>query len=454
MTSFVKPHSTAQTPAGKVPKIKQGLRRTKTTFIEKFLLISTVIILPFEQQIPTVGGKSVLFIWFALMGCYVWLNRPQTFRNVIFHPLFLAAYAFILVGATVETFHSNSDYFILFQFGQMVVGAILVASLCRDKDTLHWACYGFLVAGVFMSALSFFTSFDILNAATATNFHEASQARTRAFKGDLVFDNINYMAGLARLGLVVAFAFALAGRSSFQRKIMIGIAIFCLVGTLLPMSRAAFLSAIVSVSAMLFAYGLGIRVIALMIVLGMGAMIWVPNVVLTRMSYSTESSSSGIMEARAQVYTAALKTIEEYPLTGVGAGNFYGPWGSKSAFVHPIKHHLLAPHSGIFSVWVYWGSGALMALLIIGYQAYRCIPRKCGRDPRSLALLGLSISFLLTFVSSNVLHAKVYSLGLGLLVASRYWIWPQGEIPSVPRMDQQKSRHPYRATPSIEPAND
>ncbi len=453
MISFVEPNGTAQTPAGIVPKTKKGLRRTKTTLIEKLLLITIIIILPLEQQVPTVGGRSVVFILFVLLGCYVWFNRPQAFRKIIFHPVFLAAYVLFFVGVTVETFHPNSDYSILFRYGQMVGGAILVASLCRDKDALQWACYGFLVAGVFMTALAFVTSYGYLNAATASNFAEASQIRGSAFKGMPLVNNLNYMALIAGLGLVVSLAFALAGGSSFQRNIMFGIAVFCLVGTLLPMSRAAFVGAIAAVSAMLFVYGVGIRIIALMIVLGMGAMIWVPNVVLSRMSYSTEKSSSGTMEARAQIYVASLETIENYPLAGVGAGNFWGPWGLKSKFIHTRKQFNIGPHSGFFAVTIYWGSGALVALLMLVYQAYRCIPRNYGRDPRGLCLLGISICLLCGFMTAHSLSAKVYSLGLGILVASRYWIWPQGKIPSVPRMKRQ-IRHPYRDIPAIEPAKD
>lgn len=442
MTSFVKPHSTAQMPGVAIPKAKKSFRPQKTTFIEKLLLISTIIILPLENHIPTVGGRSVVFILFAVIACYVCLNRPQSLNKTFLHPVFLAAYGLIFVGVTVESFHSNSSYFILFRFGAMVLGAILVASLCRDKDALSWACYGFLVAGVFMSALLFMTSYGTLSAATATNFHEASTIRGAVFNDNPLDANLNQMGVIAGLGLVVAVAFALSGGSSLKRSIMIGVAVFCLVGTLLPMSRSAFVAALASVSAMLFVYGLGIRIIALMIVLGMAVMIGTPDVVLNRMSFSTEKTSSGKIEARARVYSAALETIGEYPLVGVGAGNYWGPWGVKSKFMYIKKHVLLGPHSGFFAIAIYWGCGALVGLLLVVYQAYRCIPRKCGRDPRSLCLLGLSISLLFALMTAHSLSAKSYSLGLGILVASRYWIWPQGKIPSVPRRnDGQKVRH-------------
>jgi O-antigen ligase len=158
-------------------------------------------------------------------------------------------------------------------------------------------------------------------------------------------------------------------------------------------------------------------------ILGAGIFVLAPHVVFSRLSFSTEVRE-GKMEARAQLYSAALESFPDYALTGVGVGNFWDSWGFFNGF--SIGPDVYGAHNVFFQIAIYWGIGALLALIIMLVQAYHCIPKGRTRDPLALCLLGLSVSLLLKMLVTHSLFAKQFSLGLGLLVAAQCWIWPHG----------------------------
>jgi hypothetical protein len=435
-----------------IPNPKKGRSNPKTTFIEKILLVITIIILPMENGLPTVGGRSVVFLLFAVIGCYVFLNRLQILMRVIKHPVILTAFGLILVGVILETYHTNSSYDGLFRFGQMVFGGILVASLCRDKEALRASFYGYLVASLWLAILIFLTSYSSLSVASAIDFHGASVARDAAFVDNPLEANLNAMARVTGIGAVVALSFALAGTGAAWRRNMflVGGAFF-LIATFLPMSRGAVLSVIVAGAAIMFAYGMGIRIILMLAVLGIGIIIWVPDVVLSRMSFSTEKSASGKLEARAKIYLLAIEHFPEYFITGLGEGNFWGPWGLKNWMKKKYlgrRAVVIGPHSCFIAVTIYWGIAGLLAYLAMVYQAYRCFPNKCRRDALSLCLLGLSLMLLMFMMNGHGMASKEFSLGLGLLVSCRCWVWPQGVVPALRLERKIKSLRQIQKKPS------
>jgi O-antigen ligase len=161
-------------------------------------------------------------------------------------------------------------------------------------------------------------------------------------------------------------------------------------------------------------------------ILGIVMLMWVPDAVFSRMAFSTQADH-GKMEARARIYTTAIKTISKHALTGVGLGNFYGSWGRSTDFVkfYNGRPVVLGPHNWYFAVTIYWGIGGLLALSLVVYQAYRCLPKRCGADSLSLCLLGIAVSLFLLSLVTHVFVFKAFSLGFGLLAGARLWIWPQ-----------------------------
>jgi hypothetical protein len=133
-----------------------------------------------------------------------------------------------------------------------------------------------------------------------------------------------------------------------------------------------------------------------------------------------------LLTARTKVYQAAWDHLPEYGLTGVGAGNFWeGPWGKQSKYF--FKHGVLGAHNCFIQITIYWGLPGLLSLLSVVYFAYKCLPKECGNDPLSLAVLGVAVAlFGVMFVMHN-LEFKGFSLGLGILVGAQHWIWPAGK---------------------------
>jgi len=328
----------------------------------------------------------------------------------------------------------------------MIAGAIFVASLCRDRQALRANMYGLLVAGIWMSVLLFLTTYGVLRGATATGFGEASKIRVAVSEDIPLESNLNGMARIAAQGAVVAVALALAAKSARRRKLFLGITLFCLVAAFLPISRSGVAIAGIACATVMFKYGVNIRVIIAAAVLGVGILVWVPNVVFSRLTFSTEAHR-GKMESRARVYTAAVKHLPEYILTGVGVGNFWGPWGMHSQFG---KHSgVSGAHNGFVQVTIYWGLAGLAALLAVVWQAYHCLPQRCGADELSLCLLGITVVVFLAIFAAHDLTSKILSLVLGTLVGARCWIWPQGVVQSVSRKHRR-----YYLQPAIVPSRE
>ena len=146
------------------------------------------------------------------------------------------------------------------------------------------------------------------------------------------------------------------------------------------------------------------------------------------MSFSFEEQD-GKVEGRALVYGTAIENLPEYGLTGVGAGNFWTAWGLKTAFAS--RGRVSGTHNAFLQVTLYWGIFGLLALLLIFWQAYRCVPRYSMREASALSLLGIAVSLGLYSMVIHSVYAKEFSLGLGLLAGGQRWIWPEGTLSPV-----------------------
>jgi hypothetical protein len=422
--------ASANTPVPGQP----AYRQYPTTTVERLLLLVTIVTLPLQDHLPTVAGFSVLYLMFAVLACYVMCERPRALTRTCQHPLFLTAFSMLIWAVIMEVTQPNRSFSLIFSIAQMFAGAIFVGAICRDRQALRWAVYGYIIVGIWMSVLLFLTSFGTLQGASALEFDEASQLRAQAFTDSPLHANLNAMAFIAAQGTVVALSVALFAKSPYRRNLLLGIALFCSIAAFLPMSRSGILTVGLSCAAVMIAYGINFRVIAIAAVLGASIVLWVPEAVFSRLTFSTEVRE-GKMEARARVYTAAVEHLPEYVMTGVGVGNFWGAWGMQSLYA--AKTYVIGAHNCFIQATIYWGLPGLLALTVLVLQAYRCLPKGRGHDVLALSLYGVTVSLLfLSFVIHN-LNAKEFSLGLGVLVGSRLWIWPQ-VIPRSPARQKRR----------------
>jgi hypothetical protein len=417
---------------------RRKLRIHPTTAVERLLLVVTVVLLPLQDHMPVIGGFSMLYLIFGVIGTYVLIRRPNAFGRTMMHPVFLTLYGWLLVGFVIESLHPEASFSELFRIMQMVVAAVFVASLCRDRAALRAALYGYLIAGVWMSLFLFATTYGALSGVTATDYGEATRVQSEIihdnpFQEGLKQGGFSGLAFVAAQGTVVALGYVLTTRSYRWRLLCLGILLFCGVATFLPMSRGGIAIAALTCSTVMYAYGvMRIRTLVVALVLGTGILFWVPNAVYSRLTFSTEPLHSGRTEARARLLLAAVENLPEYIIAGVGAGNFWRSWAKdKDFFRHGTEHKsgtVQGAHNSFIQVTVYWGLVGLLPLLAVIYQAYRCLPVRCGADGTSLCLLGIALTLLLLMLVIHVLADKSFSLGLGLLVSAHMWIWPQGKV--------------------------
>lgn len=403
----------------------------RTRLLEQSLIFIAMVTLPLENHLPTVEGLSASFLIFAALGAYVIVNRPRVLGRVWQHPVFLAAYVFIGVGALLEWSSPLSSYSEVFRFATMIGGAVFLSTLCRDRSGLAAGLYGYIVAALWVSVFLFLTSYEVVKGSgQVEDFHEASKVRAEAFGEMGLQANINALAFSCTQGAVVAFTLALVGNVKSRRILFFGIATFCLVASFLPMSRGAAVITIMSFAVVLYAHGFRHgKVLILASILGMSIYLLVPDAVWSRMAYSTETRS-GKMEGRAWIYTTALNRLPEYIVSGVGAGNYHKKWGIENGFGRERGGvvTVAGAHNSLLQIAIFWGVLGLLLYLWIVWCVYRSIPLRCGRDELSLALLGIIFSLSLWLCESHGFYDKWFACGLGLLIGARQWIWPRGVV--------------------------
>lgn len=398
-----------------------------TTGLEKCLIFLTIVALPTENHFLFIPGFSLQFILFGIIAVYVLLNRFAQLLSTLSHPALLAAYVFLFTGFMVESTHDHASYDEVIRVAQMIIGAILLASLCRDLPALRIACYGYLAAGVWLSMLLFLTSYSTLSATTASNFNEASQLRERAFEDNPLQANLNNMAFGAGQAAIVALSWALRAQTSQSRILLIAVGLFCLTGSFLPLSRSGALITLLSSASVIYGYGLRhAKVVLIVAVVAVAILNVVPQAIWSRMSFSFEAQE-GKVEGRASVYKASMAHLTDYFFTGVGSGNFWSHWGRRTEFASQ-SGRVSGAHNCFIQVTLYWGILGLMAFLFVLWQAYRCVPRFCNREAAALCILGLGVSLLLFSMVVHNVYAKEFSLGLGLLAGADRWIWPRGFV--------------------------
>jgi hypothetical protein len=420
--------------------VRDIVPQSRTSLVERCLLFTAIVTLPLEKHVPTVAGMSLSFLIFAVLAAYIIVNRPRALGKIWYHPVFIAAYAFVGVSALLEFSSPLSRYEETIRFAQMIGGVVCVAALCRDRSGLAVGLYGYIGAALWVSTVLYLTSYGMLKEVGETNsFQEASNLRGHLDTG--ITANINALAFVCTQGVIVAFALSLSDRLKHLRIPLLGLGVFCLVAAFLPMSRGAAVISFVSIAAILYAHGVKQgKALIFAAIVGMGIYVLVPDAVWSRMSFSTEVRGNGKMEARARVYTTALNHLPEYVIGGVGAGNYYARWGLQKGLFSRATGNVLGAHNVLLQITIFWGVLGLFMYLWFVWLVYRSIPLRCGRDELSLALLGIMVSLAMLILDSHSFYDKWFAFGIGMVLGARQWIWPTGVVSGVD-VNQGLSQH-------------
>ncbi len=429
----------------KMPRPNRRLAISQASLIEKVLLFLTFAVMPMQANLPKLRGFGFAFIIFGLVLAHQLFFRPRVFWLCARHRIYIAGYIFVGFIGVVELIHGNADVYGIVRIIFMLVGGIGVASLCRDRHTLYTGLIGYVVGAVVLSSILLMESYGNIRSISVTtgSFHDISSARGEAFSQSSLEENLNNIAFYASQGAIIALVLSLLGdsRTAGRRFFFAVIGLICIVSTFVTMSRTGIMIFLVAAVAIAYSYGLlRARTVAAAILLGLVMLAAVPSSVFTRLTYTTEKSAGGYEDSRAHIYTAALKHLPEYALTGVGMGHFYGDWGHGTEFEN-MWGNVSGTHNCFAQVMICWGVGGLLTFSLIIWNAYRSLPRRRGQDPLLLCLLGISVSAAVFLMFTHEIELKQFSAVLGLLAAADLWIWRAGILPmssgsSTPRVRQ------------------
>ena len=394
----------------------------QTTTVERLLLFGAVAILPAQFFFPLVGGMSIAFIVFGVLGFYIILKRTETIRKTFTHPVFLAAYAFLGTSLFMELAHGNPNFVHLSRYFFMFVGAIFIASLCRDRRAFFSSIYGLVLSSLLMSIGVIFFTYGGLSSVQVRNFTDATKLRGEAFHGNPmnVMDE-NLLGFFSGQGAVMALVLAVTTRSAFLRYGMLIIGGICLIGTFMPMSRGAVVILFLTGAATFYVYGIfRLKALVSIGIIAICLLVYVPDAIFKRFTFSMEGSHTGRrVEGRTRLMRAVIKHLPDHYLTGLGINQYHGNWGRQTGFRY--KDEVLGTHNTFSQVLFYWGLPGLFALLVVLWQAYQYLPPPRRTDPVYLCLIGISLSVLLESLVSHTFYGKEFSIALGLLVACSQW---------------------------------
>jgi len=405
-----------------------------TSVTERILLASAVVLLPLQDAFGKVAGVSPMFIVFAIMGLYVALFRSPRVLAVITHRVTLASLVLLFTLILVESMQPNRSFSEPIRIALMFLGALVIATMCRDEAGLRAALWGVLIGGAWLAVYTVYISYAHLSAASAASFYEASQVREDVFSQIEIGTNLNKMSFMAGQAAVVASAWALGTDKWARRVLLLLVALFCLVAAFLPLSRSGIVIALVACGMMFLRTGHAGRSKALVFVLaGVAALwLWVPSVVFARLSFG---EATGGEDARARIYGAAISSADQYLPLGVGFGNYWSAWAERNGFGAIMEGQMAAvgTHNMALQLLVCSGIPAFLLFGLLLWLVWRSLPRH-ALDGDRLALYGLTVAALLLTMISHQLYDKSMSQLFGLAVGGSLWIWPPSKRAAHPNV--------------------
>lgn len=395
-----------------------------TSVTERVLLASAVVLLPLQDAFGKIAGVSPMFAVFAIMGLYVALFRSNRLIPVLTHRVTVSSLVLLFTLVLVEAMQPNRSFSEPIRIAFMFLGALVIATMCRDAAGLRAALWGVLIGGAWLAAYTVYVSYADLSSASAQSFYEASQVREDVFDQLELKTNLNKMSFMAGQAAVVASAWALMTDRWARRVVLLMAALFCLVAAFLPLSRSGVVIALVACGMMFLRTGQAGRSKALVfVVAGIAALwMWVPSVVFARLTFGEATAGE---DARARIYGAAINTADQYLPLGIGFGNYWSAWAERHGFAAFIDGQMtaLGTHNMALQLLVCSGIPAFLLFGLLLWLAWKSLPRG-PLSADQLALYGLTIAALLLTMISHQLYDKSMSQLLGLVVGGSLWIWP------------------------------
>lgn len=391
-----------------------------STHSERLLLALAAAFVPLETIVPSVFGLSFMWLVFAALTIYVLSCRPRQFIAVLSLKSFCMAYLFIAFASLMEAIHPYASFVSLLCFAEMLVAATIVATLARDRPAILAALRGYLLAAIGLSLLLAGTVYTDLAGSAASSFVDASIARSRTVGQNSLKANTNEMGFIIAQGAVIALALAIASRSRRVRITHGTIVALAVFGVFLSLSRGAVLVLGFSVFTVLLA--LRARRLRIVLLLAVGLIVFVrvaPEALFARLHYGT-TVQGRLVDERAALTEATLQNVDEYMLTGVGAGRFERHWAQSHGFGD--AKDVYGTHNIYSQIAINWGIMACGLFIIFFYlMARHRVGRTVGMDVY-LAMAAIAATMVSHGLVTAVWEGKTYALGLGLVIGSGFWM--------------------------------
>ncbi len=395
----------------------------KSTPFDKLLLFLAVVSVFFEPYLPFFNGTSTPFFVFVFIMAYVLITRFKAFERIVLSTYFIGVIVFAFVCVLMESIHSFPDYVDVYRFLNMSLGMFCISVLCRDKEAIDVALYSFIFSSAANSLYMMAGPMSALRALSAQGFNEASQARIQAFEQSSIIDFLNEISVFSGLGAILGIIALYYEPTKLKRAILIVVILLSMIGILLPSSRTG--AFVFFVSLIIFLYKSKVRIkrwVIPVILFSLLLFLIVPNVVWFRIFSIGGISELREADSRVKMYTTILKIFQQYMLTGVGCGFYWKHWAVNNGLTNLTTiYEPLAPHNAFFLIWIFWGLPALVSFIFLMYLFSRALYKDITNHRQKASLYVFLFIIPVVFLFSPRFYHKAFSVGIGMVLAARYW---------------------------------
>lgn len=395
----------------------------RSTWFDKLLLLVAVVSIFFEPYLPFFNGTSTPFYVFVFIMAYVLFTRIKAFKRIVTSTYFFAVIGFSFVCIVMESIHSYPNYVDVYRFLNVSLGMFCIAVLCRDREAIDVALYSFILCSAVHSLYMMTGSMGQLRTLSARGFDEASKARIQAFEESTILDFLNQISVFSGLGAVLGIIALYYEPSKIKRRFLIVVILLSMIGIFLPSSRTGAL--VFFVSTIVFVYKTKVkvkRIVLPAIVATILLYFIVPNVVWVRIFAVGGFGELRETDSRVKMYTTIINIVQQYMFTGVGCGYYWKHWAVDNGLTNMTTiYEPLAPHNAFFLIWIFWGLPAFVSFLALMYIFSRALDKNIAGHRQKASLYIFLFIIPIVFLFSPRFYNKAFSIGIGMVLAARYW---------------------------------
>lgn len=336
---------------------------------------------------------------------------------------FIASILFAFICVFMETLHPFATYEFISRYLNMTLGIFCIAILCRDRTAIELALFTFVLASAIQAVILINGSFQLLSSFTAFGFYDASRARIEAFQELFLRGNLNEISYFSAIGAMMGMIWVYFEKVRWRRTLLLALTIPSILGVFFPASRTGAL--IFFASTLIFAFKMKVKIRRWILPLGVLSLLLVfaiPDVIWVRLASIMHLSELQESDSRTKIFSAILSHIDQYGITGVGAGNYWHGWAVSAGITNRFATDTaIAAHNAFFQLWMYWGLPALAGFIALIWIYGKALHRNISGDQLKTSLFIFVLMLPMIFLFYHSFYHKSFSIGLGMLIGSRFW---------------------------------